>query len=103
MALLDDASRLGRVASLARQGQSESCAAAAAADTACMEVRASYVLHTYATIFIKPCRPTAVAFGTSFFFASMLHWGWLAGKQRIVTLSSKPSHGNHSNAAAGGG
>jgi hypothetical protein len=37
MALLKDASRLGRVASLARQGQAESRAAAAAADAACVE------------------------------------------------------------------
>ena len=49
MALLDDASRLGRVASLARQGQAESRAAAAAAEAACMEVRIGCVSCTHAT------------------------------------------------------
>ena len=79
MALLDDASRLGRVASLARQGQAESRAAAAAADAACVEVRAGYVLRTYATTYTKPCGSDARALRTSFISPLMLHLGWLAG------------------------
>jgi hypothetical protein len=103
MALLDDASRLGRVASLARQGQAESRAAVAAADAACVEVRGGYMLHTYPTTYIKPCGSAARAPRTSFISPLMLHLGWLAGKQRILPPSSKPFHWKHCNTVAGGG
>jgi hypothetical protein len=53
MALLDDVSRLGRVAKLARQGQADSRAAAEAAATARLEVRIPHFISPVSQWFMQ--------------------------------------------------